>query len=237
MWISPAGRGEVGSREQSIRTLAGTATLESLADTSIALSGGRKVRLEELGEVTDGHAEMRTFARIDGEPVVAFAISRSKGASDATLAELIDARIARLQTRFPDVTLTAVDKYVTYTLGNYHSAMESLFEGAALAVAVVLLFLRNWRATLITALTLPLAVIPTFWAMDLMGFSLNLVSLLAITLVTGILVDDAIVEIENIARHMQMGKTPWRAALEAADEIGLAVVAITLTIVAVCSRP
>jgi hydrophobe/amphiphile efflux-1 (HAE1) family protein len=227
------GRGEVGSREQSIRTLAGTATLESLADTSIALSGGRKVRLEELGEVTDGHAEMRTFARIDGEPVVAFAISRSKGASDATLAELIDARIARLQTRFPDVTLTAVDKYVTYTLGNYHSAMESLFEGAALAVAVVLLFLRNWRATLITALTLPLAVIPTFWAMDLMGFSLNLVSLLAITLVTGILVDDAIVEIENIARHMQMGKTPWRAALEAADEIGLAVVAITLTIVAV----
>ncbi len=227
------GRGEVGAREQSIRTLAGTATLESLADTSIALSGGRKVRLEELGEVTDGHAEMRTFARIDGEPVVAFAISRSKGASDATLAELIDARIARLQTRFPDVTLTAVDKYVTYTLGNYHSAMESLFEGAALAVAVVLLFLRNWRATLITALTLPLAVIPTFWAMDLMGFSLNLVSLLAITLVTGILVDDAIVEIENIARHMQMGKTPWRAALEAADEIGLAVVAITLTIVAV----
>jgi hydrophobe/amphiphile efflux-1 (HAE1) family protein len=227
------GRGEVGSREQSIRTLAGTATLESLADTSIALSGGRKVRLEELGEVTDGHAEMRTFARIDGEPVVAFAISRSKGASDATLAELIDARIARLQARFPDVTLTAVDKYVTYTLGNYHAAMESLFEGAALAVAVVLLFLRNWRATLITALTLPLAVIPTFWAMDLMGFSLNLVSLLAITLVTGILVDDAIVEIENIARHMQMGKTPWRAALEAADEIGLAVVAITLTIVAV----
>ncbi len=227
------GRGEVGAREQSIRTLAGTDTLERLADTSIALSGGRKVRLEELGEVVDGHAEMRTFARIDGEPVVAFAISRSKGASDAVLAELIDKRIERLQARFPDVKLAAIDKYVTYTLGNYHSAMESLFEGAALAVAVVLLFLRNWRATLITALTLPLAVIPTFWAMDLMGFSLNLVSLLAITLVTGILVDDAIVEIENIARHMQMGKSPWRAALEAADEIGLAVVAITLTIVAV----
>ncbi|MBI3506027.1 MAG: efflux RND transporter permease subunit [Proteobacteria bacterium] len=229
------GRGEVGAREQSIRTLAGTATLESLADTSIALSGGRKVRLEELGEVTDGHAEMRTFARADGEPIVAFAISRSKGASDAVLSQLIDVRIARLQARFPDVTLTRIDSYVTYTLGNYHSAMETLFEGAALAVAVVFVFLRNWRATLITALTLPLAVIPTFWAMDLMGFSLNLVSLLAITLVTGILVDDAIVEIENIARHMQMGKSPWRAALEAADEIGLAVVAITFTIVAVFS--
>ncbi len=227
------GRGEVGEREQSIRTLAGTHTLDSLADTAIALPGGRKVRLEELGEVADGHAEMRSFARIDGEPVVAFAISRSKGASDATLAVAIDERIARLQARFPDVRLAQIDSYVTYTLGNYHSAMETLFEGAALAVAVVLLFLRNWRATLITALTLPLAVIPTFWAMDLMGFSLNLVSLLAITLVTGILVDDAIVEIENIARHMQMGKSPWRAALEAADEIGLAVVAITFTIVAV----
>ncbi|MBL8833282.1 MAG: efflux RND transporter permease subunit [Rhodospirillales bacterium] len=227
------GRGEVGEREQSIRTLAGTHTLESLADTAIALPGGRKVRLAELGEVADGHAEMRSFARIDGEPVVAFAISRSKGASDATLAVAIDERIARLQARFPDVRLARIDSYVTYTLGNYHSAMETLFEGAALAVAVVLLFLRNWRATLITALTLPLAIIPTFWAMDLMGFSLNLVSLLAITLVTGILVDDAIVEIENIARHMQMGKSPWRAALEAADEIGLAVVAITLTIVAV----
>ena len=213
------GRGEVGSREQSIRTLAGTATLESLADTSIALSGGRKVRLEELGEVTDGHAEMRTFARIDGEPVVAFAISRSKGASDATLAELIDARIARLQARFP-----RRDSYCRRQVRHLHAGQLPCGDGiavrgAALAVAVVLLFLRNWRATLITALTLPLAVIPTFWAMDLMGFSLNLVSLLAITLVTGILVDDAIVEIENIARHMQMGKTPWRAALEAADEI------------------
>ena len=227
------GRGEVGGREQSIRTLAGTHTLESLADTAIALSGGRKVRLEELGEVVDGHAEMRTFARFDGEPVVAFAISRAKGASDATLSVAIDARIASLQARHPEVTLSRIDSYVTYTMGNYHSAMASLLEGAALAVAVVLLFLRDWRATLITAITLPLSIVPTFWAMDLMGFSLNLVSLLAITLVTGILVDDAIVEIENIARHMQMGKTPWRAALEAADEIGLAVVAITLTIVAV----
>ena len=227
------GRGEVGSAEQSIRTLAGTDTLDELADTSIALPGGRKVRLAELGEVADGHAEMRTFARFDGEPVVAFAISRSKGASDATLAEAVSARVATLQARHPEVRLSQIDSYVTYTLGNYHSAMETLLEGAALAVVVVFVFLRNWRATLITALTLPLAVVPTFWAMDLMGFSLNLVSLLAITLVTGILVDDAIVEIENIARHMQMGKSPWRAALEAADEIGLAVVAITLTIVAV----
>ncbi len=227
------GRGELSGREQSIRTLAGTDTLAELAGTAIALSGGRKVRLDELGSVVDGAAERRTFARIDGEPVVAFAVSRSKGASDATLAVAIEKRIAALQARFPDIAIQQIDTYVAYTLGNYRSAMASLVEGAILAVVVVLVFLRNWRATLITAITLPLAILPTFFAMDLMGFSLNLVSLLAITLVTGILVDDAIVEIENIIRHMHMGKTPWQAALEAADEIGLAVVAITLTIVAV----
>jgi hydrophobe/amphiphile efflux-1 (HAE1) family protein len=227
------GRGEMAGREQSIRTLAGTDTLAELAETAIALSGGRKVKLDELGTLTDGPAEMRTFARIDGEPVVAFAVSRSKGASDATLAAAVEKRIAALQARYPDVALQLIDSYVVYTLGNYRSAMAGLMEGALLAIAVVFVFLRNWRATLITALTLPLAIVPTFGAMLLMGFSLNLVSLLAITLVTGILVDDAIVEIENIVRHMHMGKSPWQAALEAADEIGLAVVAITLTIVAV----
>jgi multidrug efflux pump subunit AcrB len=111
--------------------------------------------------------------------------------------------------------------------------MESLIEGAILAVIVVLIFLRDWRATLISAISLPLSAIPTFWAMDMLGFSLNLVSFLGITLATGVLVDDAIVEIENIARHMRMGKSAYRAAMDAADEIGLAVIAITFTIVAV----
>ncbi len=227
------GRGEVGAREQSIRTLAGTRTLDELAETSIAIAGGRKVRLDELGTVTDGAAEARTFARLNGEPIVGFAISRARGASDATLADAIGKRIKALQERRPDVTLTLIDSYVTYTVGNYHSAMGSLIEGAALAVLVVLIFLRDLRATIVAAVALPLSVIPAFWAMDMMGFSLNLVSLLAITLVTGILVDDAIVEIENIVRHMRMGKSAYRAAIEAADEIGFAVMAITLTIVAV----
>ncbi|MGL4443032.1 MAG: efflux RND transporter permease subunit, partial [Alsobacter sp.] len=227
------GRGEVGAREQSIRTLAGTSTIEELAETRIALSGGRKVRLDELGTVTDGAAEARTFARLDGEPVVAFAISRARGASDATVATAVEKRVAALQEKRPDIRLTLIDSSVNYTVGNYRSAMLTLLEGAALAVIVVFIFLRDLRATMIAAVALPLSVIPTFFAMELMGFSLNLVSLLAITLVTGILVDDAIVEIENIVRHMRMGKSPYRAALEAADEIGLAVMAITLTIVAV----
>ena len=144
-------------------------------------------------------------------------------------------RLAELGKQYPDVRLTKIDDAVAYTRGNYTSAMETLIEGAALAVLVVLVFLRNMRATLIAAIALPLSAIPTFWAMELLGFSLNLVSLLGITLVTGILVDDAIVEIENIVRHMRTGKSPYRAAVEAADEIGLAVIAISLTIVAIFS--
>jgi hydrophobe/amphiphile efflux-1 (HAE1) family protein len=227
------GRGELGGQEQSIRTLAGAASLETLAETSIIVPGGRKVRLDELATLVDGSEEPRTFARFNGEPVVAFAISRSTGASDAEVATGVAKRIAELGSRHPGVRFDLIDTSVINTVGNYHSAMLSLVEGAALAVIVVFLFLRDWRATLIASIALPLSVLPTFWIMSSLGFSLNAVSLLAITLVTGILVDDAIVEIENIVRHMRMGKSPYRAALEAADEIGLAVIAITATIIAI----
>jgi hydrophobe/amphiphile efflux-1 (HAE1) family protein len=227
------GRGGIGGQEQAIRTLAGTRSVEALRALPIALPGGRKVRLDDLAEVTDGAAEQRTFARLDGKPVVAFAVSRAKGASDATVSDLVDLRLAKMHASHPEVTLTKVDTQVDNTLGNFHSAMETLIEGAILAVLVVFLFLRDMRATIVAAIALPLSAIPTFWAMSALGFSLNMVSLLAITLVTGILVDDAIVEVENIVRHIHMGKSAYRAALEAADEIGLAVIAISMTIVAV----
>ncbi|TXM67680.1 efflux RND transporter permease subunit [Methylobacterium sp. WL120] len=227
------GRGEVGGQEQSIRTLAASATLDTLGATSIVVTGNRKVRLDELATLTDTAEEPRTFARFNGEPVVAFAISRSAGASDADVSVGVADRIAALHAANPGVRFDLIDTSVTNTVGNYHSAMLGLLEGSALAVIVVLLFLKDWRATLIAAVALPLSVLPTFWVMSTLGFSLNAVSLLAITLVTGILVDDAIVEIENIVRHMRMGKSPYRAALEAADEIGLAVIAITATIIAI----
>jgi len=229
------GRAEVGGQEQSIRALAASANLETLAKTSIVMPGNRKVRLDELATLSDTAEEPRTFARFNGEPVVAFAISRASGASDADVSVGVARKIAAMHAANPDVRFDLIDTSVDNTIGNYHSAMMGLIEGAALAVVVVLLFLRDWRATLIAAVALPLSVLPTFWVMSALGFSLNAVSLLAITLVTGILVDDAIVEIENIVRHMRMGKSPYRAALEAADEIGLAVIAITATIMAIFS--
>ncbi len=227
------GRAEIGGRDQAIRTLAGARTLADLAVTMIALPAGGAVRLEDLGLVTDSIAEPRTFARFNGAPVVGVSIVRAKGASDVAVAEKVAASIEAIKAAHPDVELKLIDSSVTYTLGNYDEAKKALYEGAILTVIVVFLFLRDWRATTIAAITLPLSILPAFWVMSVLGFSLNIVSLLAITLSVGILVDDAIVEIENIVRHIQMGKSPYQAALEAADEIGLAVVAISLTIVAV----
>ena len=228
-----SGRGEVGGQEQAIRILAGARTVEDLGETKIVIAGGRDVRLSELGRVIDDATEPRSFATLNSEPVVSFSIFRSKGSSEISVAALVEKKLAELSADYPNIELDKIDDAVAYTAGNYEAAMTSLIEGAALAVLTVFVFLRNVPATFITAIALPLSVIPTFWAMSMLGFSLNLVSLLGITLVTGILVDDAIVEIENIVRHMRMGKTPYRASMEAADEIGLAVIAITFTIVAI----
>ncbi|MGD9806903.1 MAG: efflux RND transporter permease subunit [Hyphomicrobiaceae bacterium] len=227
------GRGEIADREQAIRTLGSKPTVADLAGSMIALPGGRKVRLDELGTVTDSHAERRTFASLNGNEVVAFAISRSTGASDVVVSQAVEQALQKLHTEHPGVEISPIDSTTQYAIGSYHSTMTTLIEGAILAIVVIIIFLRDWRATVIAAIALPLSILPTFWAMSTLGFSLNLVSLLAITIVTGILVDDAIVEIENIVRHMRMGKSAYRASLEAADEIGLAVIAITTTIIAV----
>ncbi len=228
-----SGRSEIGSAEQAIRTLGDATTVAKLAATSIALPSGRFVVLSDLGEVVDTYEELRSFSRLDGKQVVTFGVFRAKGSSEVSVAETVNSTLDQIRAKNPGVGIDLIDDTVFYTYGNYEAAIDTLLEGALLAIIVVFLFLRNWRATLITAIALPLSAVPTFWVMDLLGFSLNLVSFLALTLATGILVDDAIVEIENIARHIRMGKSPYRAAIEAADEIGLAVIATTFTIVAV----
>ena len=228
-----SGRGQIGGNEQTIRTLGDARNVAQLAQTTIALPNGRFVKLSDLGTVTDTYEEPKSFSRFNGDASVTFAVFRSKGASEVSVAETVAKSLDAVRAAHPEVNIAMVDDAVYFTYGNYEAALHTLMEGSLLAVIVVLLFLRNWRATLIAAVALPLSAIPTFWIMDLMGFSLNLVSFLALTLATGILVDDAIVEIENIARHIKMGKTPYRASLDAADEIGLAVIATSFTIIAV----
>lgn len=227
------GRGNLDGTEYSIRTLGAASTVEELAATPITIANNRTVRLDQLGTVKDGGSEERGFALLDGQPVVAFAVYRASGQSDLVAGDAAKAKLAELTKRYPDVQVSLIDDATTYTLNSFHQTMDTLYEGAALAVIVVFLFLRNWRATLIAAVALPLSIIPTFFVMEWLGFTLNGVSLLAITLVTGILVDDAIVEIENIDRHIKMGLPAYEASEEAAQEIGMTVIAISLSIVAV----
>lgn len=227
------GRGDISSAEYSIRVLGAAKTLADLRASQISLTSGGTVRLDQLGRVSQGPAVSRNFALLEGEPVVAFGVFRQTGASDLKAAENAKKILSGLEGEYPDVRFSLIDDRTYYTEGSYTSAMDTLYEGAALAVVIVFIFLRNWRATAITAMALPLSIIPTFFVMQMLGFSLNTVSLLGITLVTGILVDDAIVEIENIVRHVRMGRAPFEASEEAANEIGLTVIAISLTIVAV----
>lgn len=231
------GRGDLAGTEFSIRALGSAGDVARLAETPILIgggdTGGHTVRLDQLGRVSDGASEERTFALLNGQPVVAFGVFRGSGESDLVAGDGAKARIAEIAARHPGTRIQLIDDATSHTSNSYHSTMDTLYEGAALAVVVVFLFLRNWRATLIAAVALPLSIIPTFFVMHMLGFTLNGVSLLAITLVTGILVDDAIVEIENIVRHINMGVPAYDASMEAANEIGLTVIAISFSIVAV----
>jgi multidrug efflux pump subunit AcrB len=227
------GRTEIGGTRQSVRVLGNAANAYALSQTDIALGGGRTVKLADIADVRDSYGEVSSKAAFNGKPVATFAMTRARGASDVTVYDAGVVELAKLEQEFPGVHFRRMFTSVDYTKNQYESSMAAMVEGAILAVIVVFFFLRDWRATAISAIAIPLSAIPTFWAMDLMGFTLNQLSLLALGLVAGILVDDAIVEIENIVRHMRMGKSAYQASIDAADEIGLAVVATTFSIVAV----
>jgi multidrug efflux pump subunit AcrB len=227
------GRMEIAGSEQSVRVLGNARSAYALSQTNINLGGGRSVKLADIATVTDGVAEQRDLSLVDGRPVLSLSIVRAKGSSDVDVYDGVNAALDELRADNPSVTFRELYTTVQSTKDEYKAAMRMLIEGALLAIVVVWLFLRDWRATLISAIAIPLSAIPAFWFMDLMGFTLNFLSLLALSLVAGVLVDDAIVEIENIVRHMRMGKTAYQASIDAADEIGLAVLATTMSIVAV----
>ena len=230
---SAGGRTDIGGAEQPVRTLATVQSAEALGRIVLALPDGRSIRLDEVATVSDTFAEPRSAALLNGKPVVGFEVARSKGASELDVGRGVQAVLATLKAQRPDVVVTEAFNFVTPVEEEYTGSMHLLYEGAALAVLVVWLFLRDWRATFVSAVALPMSVIPAFIGMYLLGFSINVITLLALSLVVGILVDDAIVEVVNIVRHLRMGKSPFDAAMEAADEIGLAVVATTFTLIAV----
>ncbi|NNC71443.1 MAG: efflux RND transporter permease subunit [Sphingomonadaceae bacterium] len=227
------GRAEVAGSEQSVRVLGDAETAYALGQTDIDVGGGRTVQLSSIADVRDSYGEQRSLAKMNGRQLVAFSIERAKGASDVEVYDRAQEVLAEMREQYPGTEFTELFTTVDYTKADYEAAMTALVEGAVLAVIVVFLFLRNWRATLIAAIAIPLSAIPTFYFMGLMDFTLNFISLMALSLVAGVLVDDAIVEIENIVRHMRMGKSSYQASIDAAEEISLAVLATTMAIVAV----
>jgi multidrug efflux pump subunit AcrB len=227
------GRAEIAGSEQSVRVLGNARNANQLAATQINVGDGRTVRLGDIAIVRDLYAEQRSRAAVDGRQAISFDFQRAKGASDVAVFKEAVKKLESLEKRNPGVHFVLRSNSVKYTEMQYESAIHAMIEGAILAVLVVLIFLRDWRATLISALAIPLSAIPTFWFMELLGFNLNQMTLLGLSLVAGVLVDDAIVEIENIVRHMRMGKSAYQASIDAADEIGLAVLATTMSIVAV----
>ncbi|MFA6921956.1 MAG: efflux RND transporter permease subunit, partial [Gallionella sp.] len=227
------GRTDVGGAEQSLRTIGTVETADALAAMDIVLPDGRRYRLNQLANVRDTASEKSSLALLDGKPIIAFEITRSKGSSEVTVAKEVRAAVAKLNAEHGNLVIREAFNNVAAVEENFAGSMDLLYEGAILAVLVVWWFLRDLRSTFVSAAALPLSVIPTFIGMHYLGFSLNTVTLLALALVVGILVDDAIVEIENIVRHLHMGKSPLQAALDATSEIGLAVVATTFTLVSV----
>ena len=227
------GRTEIAGAEQSVRVLGNARDAFQLGETNIALGGGRFVKLSALADVQDLYGEQRSISTMNGRQVLSFSIQRAKGASDVKVYDAVWKELRKIQKENPKIHFTELYTSVDYTKAQYKSSIAAMTEGAILAVLVVWLFLRDRRATIISAIAIPLSAIPTFWFMEMLGFSLNQISMLALSLVAGVLVDDAIVEIENIVRHMRMGKSAYQASIDAADEIGLAVVATTFSIVAV----
>ncbi|WP_036595554.1 efflux RND transporter permease subunit [Ottowia thiooxydans] len=230
---SAGGRIDLGSGEQPVRTLATVRSADELRAMPLALQDGRSIRLDQVAKVSDTIAEPRAAARLNGQPVVGFEIARSRGASEVEVGAGVRQALKEMQQANPGLNITEAFDFVTPVEDEYHASLQMLGEGALLAVLVVWLFLRDLRATFVSAVALPMSILPALIGMYFFGFSINVVTLLALSLVVGILVDDAIVEVENIVRHLRMGKSPYKAAMEAADEIGLAVVATTFTLIAV----
>ncbi|NEQ95737.1 MAG: efflux RND transporter permease subunit, partial [Cyanothece sp. SIO2G6] len=240
----PAGEFEVAGNNRNVRTLGSAATVADLRQYQIVLPNGSSIPLNSLGTIEDSFAEIRQEAwfstrQADGvgvlnQSVVTFSAMRSTGSSVVAVEKGVKAAVQDLQLLLPqDVQLEMIFTRADDIRASYQATLAALVLGSFLTVVVVACFLRDWRPTLITATALPLSIIPTFLVMRWLGYTLNSMTLLALALAMGNLVDDAICMIENIDQHLRQGKPPFQAALDASQEIGLAVIATTATIVGV----
>jgi HAE1 family hydrophobic/amphiphilic exporter-1 len=235
----PAGRILESGREVVVTTKGAFTSLQEIADAPISASAsgtpGAVVRVGDVAEVQDDMLEARSHASVDGKAALGLVIQKESGANLVSVARQIRAEVAAMERQLADkgAHLTITNDEAPYIEGSFHDVQIDLVLGAVLAIVIILFFLRDGRATFISALALPTSVIATVWFLSLLGFTFNQMTMLALSLSIGLLIDDAIVVIENIHRHLEQGKTPLRAAAEGTAEIGLAVLATTFSIIAV----
>jgi HAE1 family hydrophobic/amphiphilic exporter-1 len=230
----PAGTLVSRDREQVVQIRAKMASVADFGRIIVARRGGQPVFLSQVADVIDGEEEPETSALVDGKRAVALDVVRAQGENTIAVVDSVRRTVAGLAGELPpDVTVSVVRDASTAIRNSVASVQRNIVEGALLTVVIVFLFLSSWRSTVITGLTLPISLIGTFLVMFAMGFSINLVTLLALSICVGLLIDDAIVVRENIVRHQAMGKHHRDAAFDGTKEIGLAVAATTFTIVAV----
>jgi HAE1 family hydrophobic/amphiphilic exporter-1 len=238
MWQNaevPGGRVDEGIRERSLRTLGRVEHARDFPDLAIASVGDTVVRLRDLGEVRDATKEVRTLARLNGKPAVVLQVQRQSGENTVRVIEAVKDRLPRSEKLLPpDVKVTVIQDQSRYILAALHEIEGHLIVGSILASITVLAFMRSWRSTLIAAVAIPTSVIATFAFMRLFGFTLNNVTMLALVLMVGVVIDDAIVVLENVFHCIEeKGMSPTQAAIEGTREIGPAVLSTTLSLVIV----
>jgi HAE1 family hydrophobic/amphiphilic exporter-1 len=232
----PGGRIDQGARSLTVRTKGRLRNVSEFAKVSIKAQNGGAILLSDIARVEDGIAEAESVAEINGKPTVYLQISKQSGANTVAVIDSIKSRLKELEPSYTanGYTVALANDQSDYIKAAIHSVEEHLIVGSILASIVVLVFLLNWRSTFISALAIPASIIATFGLMWIMGFTLNVLTLLALTLAVGIVIDDAIVVLENIYRFIEeKGQDPFDAAVNATKEIGLAVLATTLSLVAI----
>jgi HAE1 family hydrophobic/amphiphilic exporter-1 len=229
----PGGQVRRDGKAVSLRTQGQYQSASEIEHVILRSAGGSTVRVKDVGTVVDGYEDRLSTTRLDGADAVSFSVRKQSGANTVDVQNKIDAALARLAPQFPQLQIKIVHTDAAGIKENVDEVRWTIIFGGIMAVLVIFVFMRDWRSTLITALALPTSVIATFFFMYVVGFTINMMTLMALSLVIGILIDDAVVVRESIYRHMEHGEDPVTAARNGTSEIGLAVMATTFTILAV----